>query len=537
MNTKILLSFILTFLIINFVLSQDQFTVQIEPLIVANAPSLHSYSWGKTSDGKWIIIGGRKDGLHQIQPSASFLENDNNKSVYVIDPVSNQSWSSSLNVLQASMFEQLQSTNQAFIQRENTLYIIGGYGYSITQNDHITYANLTAIDANGLASAVINGTSITSFFRQITNSNFAVTGGQLGLLNNLFYLCGGQYFKGRYNPQDPNNGPGFIQNYTDEIRTFEVNDDGINLSIINYSVQNDTNNLHRRDYNMASQIFPDGTEGFTMFSGVFQHTANLPWLNTVDVTASGYAVNNTFNQYLSQYHSAKIPIYDIANNIMHTLFFGGISQYKLDASDNLIQDDNVPFVKTISKVSRFIDGSMMESSLDIEMPTFLGSGSEFIPLENNTNYLANKILDINNLQEGVTLVGYIFGGIESSQENIFFINDGTQSNASNLVFKVFINKASLGVEEVELTLDTIYHLKVYPNPSKDVFSVEVFIPNSEESILEVYDLLGKKVKSIKIEKSIGLKTIPLDLTKMVSGKYFLVFKNNSKSIEKKIIKL
>uniref|UniRef100_UPI0025FEF03B hypothetical protein n=1 Tax=Winogradskyella sp. TaxID=1883156 RepID=UPI0025FEF03B len=424
---KIHLILVLSLFAIANSFAQDQFTVQIEPLTITNAPNVHSFSWGKTNNGKWVIIGGRIDGLHQRQPFAAFQENDNNKSVYVIDPLTNQTWSMSLSVLQASLFEQLQSTNQEFYQRGSTLYIMGGYGYSATQNDHVTYGKLTAIDVDGLATAVINGTLITSFFRQITNNNLAVTGGQLGLLDDVFYLCGGQYFEGRYNPQGPNNGPGFIQNYTDEIRTFEISDDGINLSILNYSAQNDTNNLHRRDYNMSPQIFPDGSEGFTMFSGVFQHSANLPWLNTVDVTASGYTVNNTFNQYLSQYHSAKIPVYDISNNIMHTLFFGGMSQYKLDVNNNLVQDNNVPFVKTISKVARHSDGSMTESSLNIEMPTLLGSGAEFIPLDNNSNYLSDQIIDINNLQDGVTLVGYIFGGIESTQENIFFINNGTQS--------------------------------------------------------------------------------------------------------------
>lgn len=537
MKIKIIFSFLITFLIVNRCLSQDQFTVQIEPLSIANAPNVHSFSWGKTSDGKWIILGGRIDGLHRRQPFAAFLESDNNKNVYVIDPIANQTWSTSISVLQASLFEQLQSTNQEFNQRGNTLYIIGGYGYSATQNDHITYANLTAIDIDGLATAVINGTSIIPYFRQITNSNLAVTGGQLGLLNDVFYLCGGQYFEGRYNPMGPNNGPGFIQNYTDEIRTFQIDDDGVNLSIVNYTAQNDTNNLHRRDYNMLPQIFPNGSQGFTMFSGVFQHNVNLPWLNTVDITASSYSVNNTFNQYLSQYHNANIPIYDSENNVMHTLFFGGMSQYKLDPNNNLVQDDEVPFVKTISKVSRFSDGSMTESNLGIEMPTLLGSGAEFIPLNSNANYLTDQIVDINNLQEGITHVGYIFGGIESSQENIFFTNNGTQSSASNLAFKVFINKSTLGLNEVQLNSNNIYNLNVFPNPSSGVFSIEVFIPNTESSTLDVYDITGKKVKSVVIEVSVGLKTMPLDLTKLASGEYILVFKNNANVIEKKILKL
>ncbi|WP_159949267.1 T9SS type A sorting domain-containing protein [Polaribacter septentrionalilitoris] len=534
---KIIFAFLFSILIVSSSLSQDQFTVQIEPLVITNAPSVHSFSWGKTSDGKWVIFGGRIDGLHQRQPFASFLENDNNKNVFVIDPVTKQTWSTSISVLPASLFEQLQSTNQEFIQRGNTLYIIGGYGFSATQNDHITYDKLTAVNIDGLANAVINNTSITSFFRQISDTNLAVTGGQLGLLNDVFYLCGGQYFEGRYNPQGPNNGPGFIQKYTDEIRTFQINDDGTNLSIANYSAQQDTNNLHRRDYNMAYQIFPDGTEGFTMFSGVFQHTANLPWLNSVDVTASGYSVNTTFNQYLSQYHSAKIPVFDEENNTMHTLFFGGMSQYKLDANNNLIQDDNVPFVKTISKVSRFNDGTMEESSLGIEMPTFLGSGAEFIPLHNETNYVSDEIVDLNNLQEGKTLVGYIFGGIESTQENIFFINDGSQSSASSLAFKVFIDKKStLNTSEVALKLDNIYNVKVYPNPSLGLFSIEVFTPNTEKSSLEIFDILGKKIKTITLKNTIGIKKVSLDLTKEASGEYILVFKNNNKTIRQKLLK-
>ncbi|WP_431134587.1 T9SS type A sorting domain-containing protein [Psychroserpens mesophilus] len=537
MKVKILFSYLLSIIIVSLSWSQDQFTVQIEPLVIANAPGVHSFSWGKTTDGKWIILGGRIDGLHRRQPFAAFLESDNNKNVFVIDPVTNQTWSSSISVLSTALFEQLQSTNQEFIQRGNTLYIIGGYGYSGSQNDHITYDKLTAVDVNGLANAVINNADIIPFFRQISNSNFAVTGGHLGLLDDVFYLCGGQYFEGRYNPMGPNNGPGFIQNYTNEIRTFEINDDGTNLSVFNYSAQNDPSNLHRRDYNMAPQIFPDGTPGFTMFSGVFQYAANLPWLNSVDVTASGYSVNNTFNQYLSQYHSAKVPLYDSSNNVMHTLFFGGMSQYKLDANNNLIQDNNVPFVKTISKVSRFSDGSMVESSLDIEMPTFLGSGAEFIPLHANSNYLTDEIVDVNNLQEGLTHIGYIFGGIESTQENIFFINDGTQSSASNLAFKVFINKSTLHVDEVALDSNNIYNLKVYPNPSKGIFSIEVFIPNTEKSILEVYDVSGKNLKSIQVENTIGLKNILLDLTELASGEYVLLFKNRINSIEKKIIKL
>lgn len=528
---------ILTLLLSSQLFSQDLFTVDIEPFNIQNAPNVHSFSWGKTSDGKWVVIGGRIDGLHQRQPFAAFLESSNNKNVSVIDPINNQSWSTSLQNIPTTIFEQLQSTNQEFIQRENTLYILGGYGYSPTIDDHITYSNLTAIDLDGLANAVINDSDINPFFRQIESSNFAVTGGQLGLLNDVFYLCGGQFFEGRYNPMGPDGGPGFIQEYTDEIRTFEILDDGINLTLTNYSASNDIENLHRRDYNMAPQIFSTGEAGFTMFSGVFQHDVNLPFLNSVNITPNEYIVNNNFTQYLSQYHSAKIPVYDQTGNTMHTLFFGGMSQYKVDDNGNLIQDDNVPFVNTISKVTRDENGEMTETKLGIEMPSLLGSGAEFIPISNPLYFSTEGILNINNLPDGPTLIGYIFGGIESTQENIFFINNGTQSSASNLAFKVFINKGTLGINDVILNSENVYNLTVFPNPSKDIFTLNLFVPNTNTHIIEINDVLGRQVKKIELNQSIGKHSFALDLSPQASGEYFITIKSEGLKTTKKIIKL
>ncbi|WP_047419959.1 hypothetical protein, partial [Cellulophaga sp. Hel_I_12] len=441
MKLNITFAFLITFTLSSCNSSaQEPFTIEIEPFSINEAPGIQSYSLGKTSDGKWLILGGRIDGLHKRRPFEAFLKKENNTSVFVIDPIGNKTWETDLSVLPTSIFEQLQSTNQEFHQRANSLYVIGGYGYSETKANHITYPYLTAIDIDGLVKAIINKSNISSFFRQISDSNMAVTGGQLGLLNDTFYLCGGQYFEGRYNPMGPNHGPGFTQEYTNEIRKFKIIDDGVDLSISNYAAKKDSQNLHRRDYNMVPQIFPDATPGFTMFSGVFQYDANVPWLNTVNVTESGFEVNNDFNQYLSQYHSAKVPIYNAETNNMMTVFFGGLSQYQFNEDGELVKDDEVPFVKTISLVVRHKDGSMEEKDLGVKMPAFLGSGAEFIPLSDKTIYLENDILNFTVLKEEKTLIGYIYGGIESSEENIFFKNNGTQSVASNQAFKVFILK-------------------------------------------------------------------------------------------------
>jgi hypothetical protein len=503
----------------------QDFEIELETLTIGDAPGVHSFSVGVDSLGRWLVIGGRMEGLHQRQPFAAFLANDNNKNAFVIDPETEQVWSTSLSSLPASIFEQLQSTNQEFYQRENQLYIIGGYGYSPTVRDHITYSYLTSVDVYGVTDAIVNGEAITTFFRQVSHPKMAVTGGYVGYLDSVFYLAGGQYFEGRYNPMGPNHGPGFIQEYTDAIRKFKVEDDGTNLSIVDFSEEVDAANLHRRDYNMVPQFFPNGDLGFTMFSGVFQHDVDLPFLNSVDVFPSGYIVNNNFNQYLSQYHSAHLPIYDEANNTMHTVFFGGLSQFTLNANGNLVEDENVPFVKTISRVTRLSDGAMEEVKLDIEMPTLVGSGAEFIP-HSDASFVESGILELDDISQQKILVGYIYGGIQSMQENIFFINNGTQSFASNVIFKVFIKKITTSTKDLKVKDANVFNINIYPNHIDGQVVIDYLSPSNGKVKVEMVDVNGEKIQTIfEGTTTEGTQKVLFVMPDIVDGMYFISVEN------------
>jgi hypothetical protein len=188
---------------------------------------------------------------------------------------------------------------------------------------------------------------------------------------------GGHKFIGAYNPMGPNHGPGFFQEYTNAIRKFSILDDGLTLSVTHYPATIDTNQLHRRDYNLVAQIFPNGSEGMTAFSGVFQKNVNQPFLNSVDIDNNSYTVNNSFAQYYNHYHCANLPLYSASQNEMHTVFFGGIAQY-YDSAGVLVQNTDVPFVKTIARVTRTGTGAMAEYKMNASMPSLLGAGSELI---------------------------------------------------------------------------------------------------------------------------------------------------------------
>jgi hypothetical protein len=114
------------------------FNITIEPIEIAELGGLQSFAFGQY-DGKWLIIGGRLDGLHRRQPFAAFDQAGHNTQLIVVDPVSLQKWSAPITSLSVPLQEQLKSTNMQFYQVGNYLYLTGGYGYSETIGDHTTF--------------------------------------------------------------------------------------------------------------------------------------------------------------------------------------------------------------------------------------------------------------------------------------------------------------------------------------------------------------------------------------------------------------
>jgi hypothetical protein len=494
--------------------------IALREIQIAAMPGLQSFAWGQV-EGQWFLIGGRLDGLHRRQPFAAFSASDNNTMAYVVDPQTQQIWSASLSTLPQAVFEQMQSTNMEFMQRDGTLYVIGGYGYSPTAVDHITYPNLTAIDLPGVMDAIRNAQPIAPFFRQITDMRMEVTGGQLGRINDHFLLVGGQRFIGRYNPMGPDFGPGFVQEYTNAIRRFRIDDDGTNMTIADHSEEVDTMELHRRDYNMVPQIFPDGSNGYTAFSGVFQYSADVPWLNTVDITGSAWTVVPVFEQLLNQYHTAHAALWDSTTNTMRTLFFGGIGRYYFEDS-TLMDDPNVPFVNTISRVTRDGNGALTEAAVG-QMPGLLGSGSEFIPLP-ELPLAADGIIRSDLLAGDSVLIGHIVGGIESTAANIFFINTGVQSDAVARVFEVWLVHQPVGIGPIgpadELGLELRYAL------GQERLIAIIHTPRTAAMRMDLVDTMGRTIRQVFNGRMVqGRHELSIPVSDLASGAYTLVLTN------------
>ncbi|HOY48665.1 MAG TPA: T9SS type A sorting domain-containing protein [Flavobacteriales bacterium] len=500
----------------------DSFHVEIEPFSIADMPASHSGAIA-TYNGRWIILGGRINGLHGFQSPFAFPNNGKNESVWIVDPISGQKWSASLTGLPVNLYEPLTSSNIPFYQDDNRLYMVGGYGWSDVAGDFRTFPTLTAIDLPCLHDAVVNGTSVETCFRQITDSVLAISGSHLKKLNDRYYLIFGHRFDGIYAVNNGNNAF-YHQTYSNEVRSFQIQDDGVNLAITDYTALRDTVNFHRRDYNLVPQIFSDGEAGFTAFSGVFQYSVNLPYLNTIDVRESSATVVPNFDQHLSQYHSAVMPVYDSTGNVMHSYFFGGMSRFTIDSlTQELVDDTLVPFVKTISRISRFADGSMVEEQLPISFPEFLGSNMEFVPAP-GVPLKQDAILNVNKMQEDRQLAGYLVGGIWSPMANISSI-DPSMSSANAQVYAVYIVRSSNDTGIVTQTLEANLPLAAFscaPNPAIGSTQINLKLHQAGQVQLAAYTRKGELVEIISNQfMQAGEHKINWSVSSLSSGTYIL----------------
>ncbi|MGZ4157529.1 MAG: hypothetical protein ACXVED_10285, partial [Bacteroidia bacterium] len=313
------------------------FTIQIEAINGINIPGFHSFAFAQSGD-KWLFIGGRTNGLHGVNSSDGFPPEFKNDAVTVVDTSTWTYYQADLNQLPKLIADPMRSSNMEYIREGDYLYMMGGYGYDSILNHFQTYPKLTAIHVDNMINAVINALPIASTVRQVVDTNLAVCGGELGKTGSTFYLMGGHNFGGRYT--DPDVGL-FTQKYSDQLKKFNLTDDGTTITLSGFTYQVDTNNFHRRDFNMGPIIEPSGAQGMEVFGGVFRKDSTLPFREPITIDAGGVTVNAAYHQVMSQYTCAMLPIYDSVTKDMYTTFLGGISLYDYNPTSHIAVRDSL----------------------------------------------------------------------------------------------------------------------------------------------------------------------------------------------------
>jgi len=444
------------------------YTIDVEryafsPTTPAGIPTLQSYAAG-VYNGQWVLVSGRTNGLHGFSNDgvANFPPAFQNSSVWVVDPVTQQTWTKSysdMSGLDQATIDSLSATNTQFFQHNDTLFVSGGYVYDSINDDFTTYNRLTALDLPDLVNWVKtdNASLATNAVLHVEgratpggdggDDFFAVTGGGMHRFdeNGRVALTFGQNFEGGYTV-------GSNGEYTSQVRTFDIVYDKDN-GTLDYSNEaatpegGDPRQFRRRDLNVARALVDDPEnpgetkEILIAYSGVFYKDQDDPedlgfgiWTIPVEIGSDGVPAMkaasdpDAFYQGMQQYHSGKVGMYSAETGEFTQLLFGGITanEYVEGSSPtNLVYDGFLPFTTQISSIVRSADGTFEQFYLG-DFPAFndgsgdpvepyFGANSEFFVAE-GVPLLADGVIDFDAL-EGETLLGYLYGGIKAEQPN------------------------------------------------------------------------------------------------------------------------
>lgn len=495
------------------------YTVHLEEITWPDWPGLHSFAFAEWN-GRWFFLCGRAGGMHGMIPPDPFAQNEANHFIWMMDPATGEQWSANVYGLEINIADQLRSTNPQYVQRNQYLYIMGGYGLDSTINDFITFPQMLAVDLSVLASALENNLTPAPAFRVLNDELFRLCGAEAEWLNDKVYLFGGHDFSGTYT-QIPS--PMFSQEYSNSLRKFTIEDDGETISVNDVEYILDAENFHRRDLNFEPVIYADETQGLAAYSGVFQYDMNVPWLNNIYFTDSEYMVDIDFEHRFSNYTCPVMNVYDSVSQNFYATFFGGISQYYFDVDDATVYEDlNIPFTRDISTVIRKPDNTVSQVLHTERFESLLGSNAIFV-LNNDVPHYTNEVLQLHNI-EGEIFTGYIFGGIEAEFPNF------TPSVASNKLFKVmltFYQPVSVMDSFDENTF------LVYPNPATD----NLILENKSKYAVQAVELfnaqgvcMGKTLPALAMTN-----VISLDVESLSPGIYYIIIITDEIPVLRKII--
>jgi len=342
--------------------------------------------------------------------------------------------------------------------------------------------------------ATIAGTSIAPYVASVTNEVAAVTGGYAARFSDTVLLVAGQRFDGRYSPMGMGAGA-FRQAYSDAIVHIDIDHAAKPIRVDLRTRLQNLDHLHRRDFTMMPQLLADGTYGYMLYAGVFQRTANLPFLAPVEIRRDGYRQVEGFEQRLNHYHGAALAAVDEKRSESYSWFLGGMAQFVPTPNGDLRRDDAVPFVRTIGLVHRSADGRLQEYQEGASMPGLEGAGAAFIP---RSNVVARDygMIVLDSLVGDSVFVGWVLGGINSEAENIFFVNDGTQSRASSNLYEVWlVRQTSTSIRQPLRQAEQQGNLSVAASGGSVVVRVQS-ATGSQRIAVNVYTLLGQHIAGV-----------------------------------------
>ncbi len=254
-----------------------------------------------------------------------------------------------------------------------------------------------------------------------------------------------------------------------------------------------------------------------------------------NIYVTGWNNNNTTDILTIKYSSAGDTIwkavydgggfdvgYDIEVDSLGSVYIGGVTNsnsyitIKYDLNGNLLWSEIQP-----SRLIPYFPKLKLDKNRNVYM-SFVsyrpGLYSNYAVVKYNTDGIQQWIAEYNN--GGVSL-NYIYNLAVDDQANVYVTGKSDGGHGYSMATVKFV-QSSTQIDPASVdTPESIRLEQNYPNPFNPVTKISYTIPRTQYTILKVYDILGKEVKTLVNEiKQPGTYEVGFDGSNFASGVYF-----------------
>lgn len=224
----------------------------IPPRAIELYPTLedmHGYAIGQYGDYLVIFGGSIRSRVGEQQ-----FEDFPNLDILLIDFKRRRASAYANSSNEGPLGEQMSATGLSYHQQGNTLYLLGGYGYSESHQQYITFPYITVVDLAGSIQALLDGENPVVNFYQLCDDRMAIFDAEMDYNGEEFFLINGKFaYKVRpFSEQSEYTE----QPYQEEVRTFKLLQQGGSWSMEGFQTWYDLDAF--RDY--YGTLIPDRIE-------------------------------------------------------------------------------------------------------------------------------------------------------------------------------------------------------------------------------------------------------------------------------------
>lgn len=276
---------------------------------------------------------------------------------------------------------------------------------------------------------------------------------------------------------------------------------------------NNTSSTYASAISNSGGTFPissDFEAANPVFTPYFADSAGYPIMR-LNRASSGYASSNYMLFYPNYSLSAGVngysilPFADLPSGAKALDFYVAYCQY---GSEN----DKLEIVYSTDCGATW---TSIWSKQGSALSTKSAQTSPFFP--SASAHWRMESVDVSAIPNGAQIA---FKATSAYGNNLFIDNVNLRSGAPTSVENLIQNSS----------------VSVYPNPSEDVINIEFNAINAFEATITITDVTGRTIQTIEHSFANGSNVLPINVSQLVSGNYFISIDTNDGSITKQFVK-